>query len=228
MHRYKRAFLKMEFLFVAIVLLLLVFASVDVWYFTRFVIIYYFGTRNRRDQVPKEDITRTYVTRNIVLPSDIDIYMHMNNAKYLREFDLSRMNMMVSNGCWEVFQKNGAFILVNAGNIRYRRPMKLFQRYTIETQLVGWDDSTLYAEQRMKTSDGFVTAILFSKHAIRGISVGEIMKELYGEVIPSPELSPEMKAWLSSVEISSKKLRAEAGLSKTPSFKDVGTISLQR
>ena len=218
----------MEFLFVAIVLLLLVFAFVDVWYFTRFFILFYFRTRNRRDQVPKEDITRTHVTRNIVLPSDIDIYMHMNNAKYLREFDLSRMSMMFSNGCWEALRKKGGFILVNAGNIRYRRPMKLFQRYTIETQLVGWDDSTLYGEQRMKTSDGFVTAILFSKHAIRGISVGEIMKEIYGEVIPSPELSPEMKTWLNSVEISSKKLRAEAGLNKTPSFKDVGTISLQR
>ena len=152
----------------------------------------------------------------------------MNNAKYLREFDLSRMITLPSTGVVEVIHKNGGYIVVNAGNIRYRRPMKLFQRYIIETRTVGWDDNSIYIEQRMKTSDGFVTAILLTKLAVRGISVGEVVKEIIGEVISSPELSPEMKTWLNSIEISSKTLRAEAGLYKTPSFKELATVSLQR
>lgn len=184
--------------------------------------------RNHRDQLTKEDFTRTFITQHIVLPSDIDILMHMNNAKYLREFDLSRTIIFASNGYLGAIRKNGGFSVVNAGNIRYRRPMKLFQRYIIETKTVGWDDNTFYVEQRMKTSDGFVTAILFTKHAVRGTSLRKIIKEIHGEEIPSPELSPEMKAWINSIEISSKKLRAEAGLNKKPSFKELGTVSLQR
>ena len=222
----------MAFLLVTAFVLFLLFAYVDVWYLIRFFVMIYLGRQRRRDlhksPYTKKELTRTSVTSGIVLPSDIDAFLHMNNSKYMREFDLCRASMAAEIGFIDIVQKHGGFFAMNAGSIRYRRSMKLFQRYTIETQIVGWDDDSIYMEQRMKSKNGFVSALLLSKFAVRGITVEKCISEMCGDFVPSPEPSPDMKAWIESVDLSSKKLRSEAGLNRSPSVRELSAVSLQR
>lgn len=70
-----------------------------------------------------------------------------------------------------------------------------------------WDDKAIYLEQKfITTSDNFVRAIAMSKQCITKVDVIELMKKLpAGD--NRPEISEELKVWLDSIEISSKKLR---------------------
>lgn len=218
----------MAILLVTAVTLLLTFAYIDVWYLARFFTMLYLG-RRRKLATPysKEMLLKPQTTTSIVLPSDIDAFLHMNNAKYMKEYDLARINAATQLGFTDIIKKRGGYFVMNAGTIRYRRSMKLFQTFVIQTRVVGWDKDSIYMEQRTVTpGNNFVTSILLSKFAIRGVSAEQCLVDMCGEFVPSPELSPEVSAWIESVELSSKRLRQEAGLSRNNSSREISVSSL--
>ena len=92
-----------------------------------------------------------------VLPTDIDIAMHVNNGMYLSLMDLGRFDLMVRSGLW--------------------------QHYTIETRIIGLDAKAIFFEQRM-VADGevyaraYIATRLVSKG--RPVSQADILKE-FGE-----------------------------------------------
>lgn len=83
-----------------------------------------------------------------VWPNDLDIQMHMNNGRYLSLMDLGRIDLLVRSGFAREARKRGWFPLVGAALVEYRRPLKVFERYSLTTQLLGWDERWFYLEQR--------------------------------------------------------------------------------
>ena len=205
----------MAALFVLLVLLVL-FAYVDLWYFVRF---FYFAvkafsvSRNRS----LEDLLRPVVVPGIVLPSDIDLHMHMNNSKYLREMDFGRTKMYLESGIREEGRKLGAVMLVAAISIRYRRSLPLWSRFSLSTRIVHWSNEAFYLEQRFIGQDGFTHAIAMVKMVARSksgrVSPIEMIKHLTkvkefsnAEHLP---ISPELKCWIESLEKSSESMKNE-------------------
>ena len=101
---------------IAIVLALL-FAFVDVWYFVRFFLLLLRVKLKRllrrvsggeRMIFPEDFLSREYGVYGIVLPSDLDWMCHMNNSKYLREMDFGRVGLTVEWGLGDVLRKLGA------------------------------------------------------------------------------------------------------------------------
>lgn len=77
-------------------------------------------------------------------PIDMDIFMHMNNAMYLRVAELAR---------WRIFPKalasskkssKGILFLVVESKVQYIRPVNALQPFVINTALSSSDDKWLH------------------------------------------------------------------------------------
>jgi acyl-CoA thioesterase FadM len=82
-----------------------------------------------------------------VAPTDLDVLRHMNNGKYLSLLDLGRVDLMVRSGFWDVLTENGWYPVVAAQTITYRRSLEPWQRFELETRVLGFDERASYMEQ---------------------------------------------------------------------------------
>ncbi|MBN9183133.1 MAG: thioesterase family protein [Microbacterium sp.] len=99
----------------------------------------------RGERLSATDVGRILLT---TLPTDIDILMHMNNGRYLSLFDLGRWDLLVRTGLWDAMRRNGWYAVVSAATVTFRKSLQLWQRFEIESRLLGHDDRALYLEHR--------------------------------------------------------------------------------
>lgn len=83
-----------------------------------------------------------------VRPSDIDPLWHMNNGVYLSIMDLGRIDLMRRSGMLARLRRLRWYPVVVAESITFRRSLGLWQRYVLETRLLGADDKAVLIEQR--------------------------------------------------------------------------------
>lgn len=97
---------------------------------------------------PRTLLWGTTTSRFRVLPSDLDALGHVNNAKYFALMDLSRLDQMFRTGLWEHSRERGWYSVVAAQTIRYRRSLKPWERFAIDTRVIGFDAKAMYVESR--------------------------------------------------------------------------------
>ena len=100
------------------------------------------------------DFADVSILRQRVWLDELDINVHMNNAKYLAVMDLGRTDWIVRSGAWRWMTRDKMSPVVGGAMVRYRRSLKLFQPYLLKTRLLGWDERWLYIEQIMECRDG--------------------------------------------------------------------------
>ncbi|OYZ13529.1 MAG: hypothetical protein B7Y39_17400 [Bdellovibrio sp. 28-41-41] len=131
-------------------------------------------------------------------PSDLDVLRHMNNGTYLSIMDLARVDLMIRAGLWADLNKNGMYPVVVAESIRFRKSLKLFERFCIETTVLGWDEKAFILQQRfLRGADVIAEAIVrarFLRKAGGSVPPTEILS--LGKIdITSPPLPPAIAAW---------------------------------
>jgi acyl-CoA thioesterase FadM len=89
-----------------------------------------------------------------VLPTDLDINLHMNNARYLSLMDLGRTDLLIGIGMLGRVRRERWMPVVGSIDIKYRRPLHLFQRFALKTRLLCWDEKWIYMEQRLESAKG--------------------------------------------------------------------------
>lgn len=82
-----------------------------------------------------------------VWPLDMDINIHMNNARYLSMMDLGRIYHMGKAGMLKQVFKNKWMPVVAKIDIRYIRSMGPFEKYTLKTEISDFDDKYFYMKQ---------------------------------------------------------------------------------
>lgn len=78
---------------------------------------------------------------------DIDLNMHLNNARYLSWMDLGRIYMMGRAGVLTAGYKRGWMPVVGHIGIRYLKPVPTFARVTLTTQIEDIDEKYFYIKQ---------------------------------------------------------------------------------
>ncbi|TQV78648.1 acyl-CoA thioesterase [Denitrobaculum tricleocarpae] len=81
-----------------------------------------------------------------VLPTDLDINFHMNNGRYLTLIDLCRMDMFLRTGLLRLMLKYRWAPAISSLTMEFRKPLKLFQRYTLRSRIVRWDRRLVFSE----------------------------------------------------------------------------------
>jgi acyl-CoA thioesterase FadM len=146
-----------------------------------------------------------------VLPADVDFLGHMNNGVYLSIMDLGRLDLLVWSGVWSTFQRLGYYPVVANETISFRRSLQPRQRYVLETRIAGYDDRSVYLEQRFVV-DGEIYARAFVRGRFLKKSGGIVtMSELSDAVgIDTTQLPPAewLARWAADVALPGTKAAA--------------------
>lgn len=141
---------------------------------------------------------------------DLDTNFHMNNGRFLTVMDLGRFDLLLRTGLWDVVRSTGGVPILAAAQIRYRQPLNYRQRFTLTTEVVGWDARWVFIEQRFlfRTGEhhgrvaaiGIVKASFYDPKHKRTVPTAELMKALGETDIAFPPLSPAITSWQQAEE----------------------------
>lgn len=129
------------------------------------------------------------------LPTDIDVLRHMNNGRYLSLFDLGRWDLLTRTGMAGSMKRHGWYGVVVAETVTFRKSLELWQRFDVESRLIGHDDKAIYLEHRAVVGgEVYARAIIRSRMLKR--SGGTLShEELFG-AIGRPDALPEVEQWV--------------------------------
>jgi acyl-CoA thioesterase FadM len=145
-----------------------------------------------------------------VWPTDLDLSFHMNNGRYLTVMDLGRADLMLRSGLWRAALKYRWAPVVNAAKIRFRRELKLFQSFRLETRIVAWGETDVVMEHRLlgrrRTGEEVLSANalartgLYDRKAKAFVAVACMFAEAGVTGVSAPAPTPEVAAFLEAEE----------------------------
>lgn len=133
--------------------------------------------------------------RLTTLPTDIDLLMHMNNGRYLSLFDLGRWDLLVRTGLWDVMKDRGWYAVVSSETVTFRKSLNLWQRFDVESRMIGHDDKAIYLEHRAVV-DGEVYARAIIRARMMKRSGGTLAHDELFAAVGRPEGLPEVDDWV--------------------------------
>ncbi|HEX6275935.1 MAG TPA: acyl-CoA thioesterase [Polyangiaceae bacterium] len=137
-------------------------------------------------------------TRLRVWPGDIDPLLHVNNGVYLSMLDVARVDLFLRARTFGLLRARRLYPVVAAQTIRYRRSLRLFEGFAIETRIVGWDDHAFLLTHHFLRNDEVVAEAVvrwrFLKRGSGKATSAEVL-ELLGVSNVSPALPPFVAAW---------------------------------
>lgn len=109
---------------------------------------------------PRAGLTGPTWTPFRVLPTDLNVYRTMHSGVYLSLLDIARLDLLERTGLARPFRKRGWRTEITSESIGFGRPLKLFQRFEVETRILGWVGDSFYVHQRFVRDGDVVAAAL--------------------------------------------------------------------
>ena len=98
------------------------------------------------------------IVRMRVWPNDLDLNMHASSGRYISFMDAARVAMVVRFGALRKMIARRWRPVVGGTMITYRRSLYLFERMTIRSRIVCWDEKWLYMEHTIEKPNGELAA----------------------------------------------------------------------
>ena len=146
----------------------------------------------RHGQLDPLAVSRVRLT---TLPTDIDLLGHMNNGRYLSLFDLGRFDLLIRTGVWDALNAQGWYAVVASETVSFRKSLGLWQRFTVESRLIGHDDKGVYAEHRAVVDGEIYTRLIVRARFLRKTGGVVPHSELF-EALHRPDQLPQLAEWM--------------------------------
>ncbi|WES66323.1 thioesterase family protein [Microbacter sp. GSS18] len=146
----------------------------------------------REGTIAPQSVGRVRLT---TLPTDIDFLGHMNNGRYASLFDLGRFDLLVRTGIWDAVGRRGWYAVVASSTITFRKSLNLWQRFDIESRLMGHDDKSVYLMHRAVV-DGEVYTEMIVRARFLKRSGGTVTHEELFAAVGRPDDLPEIEPWV--------------------------------
>ena len=95
-----------------------------------------------------------------VLFGDIDPFLELNNGRHLTMMDFGRFDIAMRTGLLKIAKQNGWAFTIAGASVRYRHRIKLLQRFTLHSQVVGYDEKWFYFHQKTVRQEKIHSAAL--------------------------------------------------------------------
>jgi hypothetical protein len=121
----------------------------------------------------------------------------MTPAKYPVAMEACRWAYLIRAGLMGPAIRERWSIVVASQNIIFFRPLRLFQRYTVDCRLIHGGDGWLYFEQKIRTRGRLAATGLFRMRIKRGgdtLFVGELAR-IAGYEKPRLDAPAMLRAW---------------------------------
>lgn len=149
--------------------------------------------------------------RMTVMPNDIDFNGHVNNGRFLTLADVGRMDFVLRSGAARAALAQRALPIVGDSLAKFRRDLKAFQRFDMQTRILGWDERWTFMEHRF-VRHGRVLGVVVIRGLFRGpqgpIAPGDFL-QVMGLSAQSPALPDWVREWSRSCDSLSQVLRQE-------------------
>lgn len=146
--------------------------------------------RGRR--VAPTEVGRVRLT---TMPTDLDILRHMNNGRYLSLMDLGRWDLLIRTGLAGAMRRHGWYAVVSSETITFRKSLQPWQRFTLESRLIGHDEKAVYMEHRCVV-DGEIYARAIVRARMMKRSGGTLSHDELFAAIGRPEGIPDVEPWV--------------------------------
>jgi acyl-CoA thioesterase FadM len=166
-------------------------------HFISFVRIPALAIRQHLRPLPPLGVLEEDRLRMHVWPNDIDLNMHLNNARYLSIMDYARTHMLARTRLLERIIRSRWQPLVGAVWITYRRSLPLFSAFWLTSRLVCWDERWFYIEQTFTGREG-LSAVGWVKGVLRdkrGVVDPQAVIEGVAPGAVSPPMPEAMATW---------------------------------
>lgn len=163
-------------------------------------LLHYFFHGRRGQRLGFGDVSRSSFR---VMPTDLDLLRHVNNGVYLSIMDVARFDMLQRNGVMAIFGARGWYPVVVAETISFRKSLQLWDRFTIESKMLGFDDQAVFLEQRFVRPDETGTPEVYARAVVRArilkksggvVKVAEIA-EAAGVNVDEFSLPGQLREW---------------------------------
>ncbi|MGE4373188.1 MAG: acyl-CoA thioesterase [Xanthobacter sp.] len=104
-----------------------------------------------------------------VWPNDLDLNAHMNNGRYLSIMDLGRVDLLIRAGLLRAVLARRWMPVLAEAQIHYRRSLAPFQRFRLETRIVGWRDHSIFLQQKFIIASGRQAGEVAATATVRGV-----------------------------------------------------------
>jgi len=135
----------------------------------------------------------------LVWPTDIDVFMHMNNGIYLTLLDLARYDLMKRAHAWQDLKRIKVHPVVVMETITFRKSLTPWLKFGIETKIIGWDEQAFYIGQRFVVGNEIyaeaVVKLRFLKSPKGTPSPAEVNEMLGGWKGEAPKLPEWVSQW---------------------------------
>lgn len=134
-----------------------------------------------------------------IWPSDLDIWGHVNNGRYLTLMDNGRLDHSLRTGLLSAMLKRRCRPLLGGAAVQFRRELRAFERCTLSTQIVAWDAKWLLYEHRLERQGELCARAMVRavcKIGRKTLPPAELLEEV-GVHVPSPAEPDALLASLS-------------------------------
>lgn len=156
-----------------------------------------------------------------VLPSDIDVNMHLTNSRYLTIMDLGRIDHMCRTKLGKAMMCNKWTPLANHATLRFRRELPLWEPFRLETEIVYWTEDAAIVEQRfiftkgrrknIVAATGLVRVSMYDRAKKQKVPITTMCQQT-DTLFEAPVLQPHIEAFLKEEKAIQAYERKSAGL----------------
>jgi acyl-CoA thioesterase FadM len=139
-----------------------------------------------------------------VWPTEADLRL-LNNSKYLSIMEAAQWNFGIRSGLVRLLYRNSWKPFAAATLVRFKKPIRRFQKFTIHTSYPYYNGKWIYCLQTILTKDG-IAAIGLNKSVYMAKGHQVVEPRLVFEALGLPILQPSKPDYIESWD------QAEAGL----------------
>lgn len=146
-------------------------------------------------------LTGIHVSAHRCWPSDIDLWMELNNGRTLTLFDLGRIPLARRIGLIDVLRRERWSMTMAGATVRYRRRIRTFEKIEMRSRAVFWDERFVYLEQSMWKQNGECANHALYRAAVTdktGIVSPDRVMAAMGRNDPAPEAPEWVAAWIAA------------------------------
>jgi len=133
-----------------------------------------------------------------VWPNDLDLNMHANSGRYVSFMDIGRVDLLARMRLLRKVTSLGWRPLVGGMMITYRKSLQPFERFTVKSRILCWDEKWFYFEHIITNAKGDLAAIANVRGLLRGPEGNIPPQELIalsGEDLASPPMPDFLAQW---------------------------------
>ena len=150
-----------------------------------------FAVHRKAADLPLDGI---HVSQHICWPWDLDMWLELNNGRALTLYDLGRIPLAKRVGLIDVLRKRGWGLTMAGAVVRYRKRVRVFDRFEMRSRAIGWDHRFFYIEQAMYLRGEAASHVVYRSAITDGDGI--VSPERVMAAAGRNERSPALPAWV--------------------------------